>query len=127
MNNYIFPEFSIAERIARPFTGLVLGAVLDSIFKTGTSLTAAFTLHEIAAVVFYDITNYFAGDKGRRSAKIFAATHLITSTATIALLYQNDVIGKIGCAAGLSLAALDLTCRSLDFSRYLISPIALPA
>ena len=123
MNNYTFPEFSLAERIARPFTAMIIGSVFDSIFLTGTRLAVAFTLHEIVAVIFYEIANYFAGDKGRKSAKIFAVTHLITSTATIAFLYQNTVIGKIGCAAGLSLAALDLTCRALDFSRYKIAPI----
>lgn len=123
MNNYTFPEITLLEKIARPVAGLILGALLDSLFQTRGRLAMAFALHELAAVIFYDITNYFAGDKGRKSAKIFAATHLITSTATIAYLFKNDVIGKIGCAAGLCLAALDLTCRSLDFSRYKLQPV----
>ncbi|MBA2368730.1 MAG: hypothetical protein H0V82_06875 [Candidatus Protochlamydia sp.] len=123
MNNYTFPELSLTEKIVRPITGLVLGAILDSVFNTKLRLAAAFTLHEIAAVVLYTLANDIAGDKGRRSAKIFAAIHLVTSTSTSVLLYQNEVIGKIGCAAGLCLAAFDLTCRFLDFSRYKASVI----
>jgi hypothetical protein len=104
--------------------GMAIGAIYTAVAKTNQYPVVIFAAKELADWILYRLAFILSNQPvDRTCAKIYAATSLTVNVATLCLLRQMTLIGKVGTQIFLGAMALELACKCADFSKYRVDPI----
>jgi hypothetical protein len=104
--------------------GMLIGGLYSTIAKTNPLPILIFAIRELADYILYrlaEIISHASDDRSR--AKVYAVTNLTVNVATLLLLRQLDLIGRIGTQIFLGLMAIETACKYADFSLYRVNPV----
>lgn len=100
-------------------TGAVfLGMTYQALTETSSSLPVyILSIKEVAEYALYHLgTMIFESHQSH--AMLYAAINLTVNAAALAALRHYEMIGMAGTALFASLMAVELFCKSLDFTKY---------
>lgn len=109
----------------QPVIGFGAGYTIGSCIKASSPALfgVALAVHQLADILIFKIMDRMMGDGGRQSAKIYAATNISISVATMGALYRSGLIGQIGVIVSSVLIGFESYAKYKDFSYYRMAQV----